>query len=77
MELCIVPEGQGIRGRVLPDLNSKDVLDFSTKKPADRLTSIVNGPSVSDYALMESVTLLLALRRLLHICNQIMSGDLA
>jgi eukaryotic translation initiation factor 2C len=46
LELCMVPPGQIMRKQVPPE-KTKDVLDFATKKPEDRLASIRNGLSVS------------------------------
>lgn len=45
IELCSVPKGQIMRKQVPPE-KTKDVLDFATKKPEDRLASIRNGLSV-------------------------------
>lgn len=45
LELCIVPPGQIMRKQVPPE-KTKDVLEFATKKPADRLQSIKNGLAV-------------------------------
>jgi eukaryotic translation initiation factor 2C len=46
IELCTVAPGQIIRKQIPPE-KTKDVLDFSTKKPLDRFNSIRNGLSVS------------------------------
>lgn len=48
LELCTVPPGQIMRKQVPPD-KTKDVLDFATKRPEDRLASIRNGLSVLAY----------------------------
>ena len=45
LEVCEVPPGQIMRKQVPPE-KTKDVLDFSTKKPVDRLNSIKNGLGV-------------------------------
>ena len=45
LELCIVPPGQIMRKQVPPE-KTKSVLDFATKKPADRLRSITSGLEV-------------------------------
>jgi eukaryotic translation initiation factor 2C len=45
MELCTVPPGQIMRKQVPPE-KTKDVLDFATKKPEERLSSIRNGLAV-------------------------------
>ncbi|KAJ6569688.1 ribonuclease H-like domain-containing protein, partial [Mycena capillaripes] len=52
--LCIVPPGQLMRKQV-PPKKTKDVLDFATKKPLDRLKSITNGLSVLAYGQSEYV----------------------
>ncbi|KAJ7180167.1 argonaute-like protein [Mycena crocata] len=54
LELCMVPPGQLMRKQVPPE-KTKDVLDFATKKPADRLRSIVNGLGVLAYGQSEYV----------------------
>ncbi|KAJ6521406.1 hypothetical protein B0H19DRAFT_1203957, partial [Mycena capillaripes] len=54
LELCIVPPGQLMRKQV-PPKKTKDVLDFATKKPLDRLKSITNGLSVLAYGQSEYV----------------------
>ncbi|KAJ7682732.1 argonaute-like protein [Mycena polygramma] len=54
LELCVVPPGQLMRKQVPPE-KTKDVLDFATKKPADRLKSIVNGLQVLAYGQSEYV----------------------
>ena len=46
IELCTVPKGQIMRKQVPPE-RTKDVLNFATKKPADRLQSIRDGLGVS------------------------------
>lgn len=45
MELCMVPPGQIMRKQVPPE-KTKDVLEFATKKPEDRLASIRAGLGV-------------------------------
>ncbi|KAJ7781167.1 argonaute-like protein [Mycena metata] len=54
LELCIVPPGQLMRKQVPPE-KTKDVLDFATKKPHERLRSIVNGLEVLAYGQSEYV----------------------
>ncbi|KAJ7908290.1 argonaute-like protein [Mycena leptocephala] len=54
LELCTVPPGQLMRKQVPPE-KTKDVLDFATKKPHDRLQSIKNGLSVLAYGQSEYV----------------------
>jgi len=54
LELCEVPAGQIMRKQVPPE-KTKDVLDFATKKPKDRLDSIRNGLSVLAYGQSEYV----------------------
>ncbi|KAG6822135.1 hypothetical protein H0H92_015119, partial [Tricholoma furcatifolium] len=44
LEHCTVPAGQIMRKQVPPE-KTKDVLDFATKRPEDRLRSIVDGLS--------------------------------
>ncbi|KAG9317399.1 argonaute-like protein [Chiua virens] len=56
LELCTVPPGQIMRKQVPPE-KTKDVLDFATKKPQDRLQSIINGLSVLAYGQSEYVRL--------------------
>ncbi|KAF9270096.1 argonaute-like protein [Marasmius fiardii PR-910] len=48
LEMCSVPPGQIVRKQVPPE-KTKDVLDFATKRPADRLQSILNGVDVLQY----------------------------
>jgi eukaryotic translation initiation factor 2C len=48
LELCTVLPGQIMRKQVPPE-KTKDVLDFATMKPSDRLRSIKNGLGVSHY----------------------------
>lgn len=45
LEMCTVPPGQIVRKQIPPE-KTKDVLDFATKKPAERLASIQNGLQV-------------------------------
>ncbi|KAG5649009.1 hypothetical protein DXG03_000358 [Asterophora parasitica] len=54
LELCTVPPGQIMRKQVPPE-KTKDVLDFATKRPKDRLSSIVDGLSVLSYGQSEYV----------------------
>ncbi|KAF8076456.1 argonaute-like protein [Lyophyllum atratum] len=54
LELCIVPPGQIMRKQVPPE-KTKDVLDFATKRPRDRLSSIVDGLAVLAYGQSEYV----------------------
>jgi eukaryotic translation initiation factor 2C len=54
LELCTVPPGQIMRKQVPPE-KTKDVLDFATKKPKDRLDSIRNGLAVLAYGQSEYV----------------------
>ncbi|THV08479.1 argonaute-like protein [Dendrothele bispora CBS 962.96] len=54
LELCMVPAGQIMRKQVPPE-KTKSVLDFATKKPEDRLTSIKNGLEVLAYGQSEYV----------------------
>ncbi|KAI6105779.1 argonaute-like protein [Pisolithus sp. B1] len=48
VELCVVPKGQIMRKQVPPE-KTKDVLEFATKRPQDRLASITNGLAVLAY----------------------------
>ena len=54
MELCTIPEGQILRKQV-PSEKTKDVLNFATKRPEDRLNSIRNGLGVLAYGQSEYV----------------------
>ncbi|CCM03176.1 uncharacterized protein FIBRA_05298 [Fibroporia radiculosa] len=54
LELCEVPKGQIMRKQVPPE-KTKDVLDFATKKPPERLQSIANGLGVLSYGQSEYV----------------------
>lgn len=54
LELCTVPEGQIMRKQVPPEL-TKDVLDFATKPPQERLNSIRRGLGVLNYGQSEYV----------------------
>ncbi|KAK7061790.1 hypothetical protein R3P38DRAFT_3490883 [Favolaschia claudopus] len=54
LELCEVPPGQLMRKQVPPE-KTKDVLDFATKKPLDRLSSIKKGLDVLAYGQSEYV----------------------
>ena len=54
MECCTIPEGQIMRKQV-PSDKTKDVLDFATKRPQDRLASIRNGLGVLSYGQSEYV----------------------
>ncbi|KAF8259431.1 argonaute-like protein [Lactarius quietus] len=48
LELCDVPKGQIMRKQVPPD-KTNSVLEFATKRPNDRLNSIINGLGVLEY----------------------------
>ncbi|GJJ07624.1 hypothetical protein Clacol_001828 [Clathrus columnatus] len=48
LELCVLPPGQIMRKQVPPE-KTRDVLQFSTQKPGDRLASIRSGLSVFEY----------------------------
>jgi eukaryotic translation initiation factor 2C len=48
LELCTVPPGQIMRRQIPPE-KTKDVLDFATKRPRDRLESIKMGLTVLAY----------------------------
>ncbi|KAF8992551.1 argonaute-like protein [Cyathus striatus] len=54
LELCEVPPGQFMR-RQVPSDKIRDVLEFATKKPHDRLQSIENGLNVLKYGQSEYV----------------------
>ncbi|OBZ76133.1 Protein argonaute-2 [Grifola frondosa] len=54
MEVCEIPPGQIMR-KQLPPEKTKDVLDFSTKRPQDRLTSIHNALGAFQYGQSEYV----------------------
>ncbi|KZV61782.1 Piwi-domain-containing protein [Peniophora sp. CONT] len=54
LELCTVLPGQIIR-KELPREKTKDVLAFSTKRPEERLQSIINGLAVLAYGQSEYV----------------------
>ncbi|KAI9001051.1 argonaute-like protein [Trametes punicea] len=54
MECCTIFEGQIMRKQVPPE-RTKDVLDFATKKPVDRLNSIRAGLGVLAYGQSEYV----------------------
>ncbi|KAJ7068346.1 argonaute-like protein [Mycena amicta] len=54
LELCHVTPGQLMRKQVPPE-KTKDVLDFATKRPADRLRSIKNGLELLAYGQSEYV----------------------
>jgi hypothetical protein len=45
LEVCIVPPGQIMRKQIPPE-KTKEVLEFATRKPQDRLTSIKAGLQV-------------------------------
>ncbi|KAF8205042.1 argonaute-like protein [Pholiota molesta] len=49
LELCTVPPGQIMRKQI-PAEKTKDVLEFATKKPRERLESIKNGLDVLAYS---------------------------
>ncbi|KAF8266852.1 argonaute-like protein [Lactarius quietus] len=48
LELCDVPKGQIMRKQV-PSDKTNSVLEFATKRPNDRLNSIINGLGVLEY----------------------------
>ncbi|KAL0949487.1 hypothetical protein HGRIS_009541 [Hohenbuehelia grisea] len=52
LELCTVPPGQIMRKQVPPE-KTKQVLEFATKKPQERLNSIRQGLEVLDYGQSE------------------------
>ncbi|KAF8165280.1 argonaute-like protein [Crassisporium funariophilum] len=54
IELCQVPAGQIMRKQIPPE-KTKDVLEFATKRPKDRLASIKNGLKVLAYGESEYV----------------------
>ncbi|KAJ3505889.1 hypothetical protein NLJ89_g7177 [Agrocybe chaxingu] len=54
LELCEVPPGQIMRKQIPPE-KTKDVLDFATKKPRERLESIRTGLEVLAYGQSEYV----------------------
>ncbi|KAH9077150.1 argonaute-like protein [Lactarius deliciosus] len=54
LELCHVPPGQIMRKQVPPD-KTNSVLEFATKRPHERLGSIINGLGVLDYNQSEYV----------------------
>ncbi|GLB33868.1 putative argonaute family protein [Lyophyllum shimeji] len=54
LELCTVPPGQIMRKQVPPE-KTRDVLDFATKRPRDRLSSIESGLAVLAYGQSEYV----------------------
>lgn len=54
LELCTVPEGQIMRKQVPAEL-TKNVLEFATKPPQERLRSIKNGLGVLAYGQSEYV----------------------
>ncbi|KAI0773448.1 ribonuclease H-like domain-containing protein [Irpex lacteus] len=54
LELCTMPPGQIMRKQV-PSDRTKDVLNFATKKPAQRLQSIRDGLGVLQYGQSEYV----------------------
>ncbi|KAF5387029.1 hypothetical protein D9615_002113 [Tricholomella constricta] len=54
LEVCIVPPGQ-IMKKQLPPEKTKDVLDFSTKKPQERFQSIKNGLEILAYGQSEYI----------------------
>ncbi|PPQ98553.1 hypothetical protein CVT24_004044 [Panaeolus cyanescens] len=53
-ELCFIPAGQIMRKQVPPE-KTKDVLEFATKRPQDRLASIRRGLEVLAYGQSEYV----------------------
>jgi len=54
LELCTIPPGQLMRKQIPPE-KTKDVLEFATKRPRDRLDSIKNGLGVLAYGQSEYV----------------------
>ncbi|KAH9943477.1 argonaute-like protein [Epithele typhae] len=54
LELCSVPEGQIMRKQI-PSEKTKDVLEFATQQPAQRLRSITNALGVLAYGQSEYV----------------------
>ncbi|KAH8830505.1 argonaute-like protein [Flagelloscypha sp. PMI_526] len=54
LEMCTVPPGQIIRKQVPPE-KTKDVLEFATKKPSERLASIKRGVQILAYGQSEYV----------------------
>lgn len=54
LEVCTVVAGQIMRRQVPPE-KTKDVLDFATKRPDQRLASIRNGLGVLAYGQSEYV----------------------
>ncbi|KAF7292384.1 Argonaute-like protein [Mycena chlorophos] len=54
LELCVVAPGQLMRKQVPPE-KTKDVLDFATKRPSDRLRSIRQGLELLAYGQSEYV----------------------
>ncbi|EIN10450.1 argonaute-like protein [Punctularia strigosozonata HHB-11173 SS5] len=54
LELCYVPPGQIMR-KQMPLDKTREVLEFATKKPGDRLASIRNGLGVLNYGQSEYV----------------------
>ncbi|TBU42174.1 argonaute-like protein [Dichomitus squalens] len=52
MECCIIPEGQIMRKQIPPE-RMKDVLNFATKRPHERLQSIRQALEVLDYGQSE------------------------
>ena len=48
MELCSIPEGQIMR-KQLPPEKTKDMVEFATKRPNERLDSIKRGLGVLAY----------------------------
>lgn len=59
MECCTIFAGQIMRKQVPPE-RTKDVLDFATKKPADRLNSIRAGLGVRAFSLYQRTLLMIA-----------------
>lgn len=45
LEMCLVPNGQIVKKQI-PIEKTKAVVDFATKKPSERLQSIMNGLKV-------------------------------
>lgn len=57
MEVCKIFAGQIMRKQVPPE-KTKDVLDFATKKPIDRLNSIKAGLGVTHPAFIVNASAL-------------------
>jgi eukaryotic translation initiation factor 2C len=60
LEVCVVPGGQIMRKQVPPE-KTKDVLEFATKKPQDRLASIRAGLQVRHFIILSLKVILRSL----------------